>query len=43
MIEIRIKGLQRDDVKIQFESTLLSVTATIPETYRTDGGNSEYR
>ena len=43
MIEVRIKGLKEDDVKLEFESTSLSVTAKLPVTYRTEEGGNEYR
>ena len=43
MIEVRIKGLKGDDVKIEFESTSLSVTAKLPVAYQTEGGSNEYR
>lgn len=41
VIEIRIKSLKTDDVKINIESTSLSVTAKLPISSK-DGGDSEY-
>ena len=43
MIEIRIKSLKNEDVKIDIEATSLSVTAQLPISPTADGGNSEYR
>ena len=43
MIEIRIKSLKNEDVKIDIEATSLSVTAQLPISSAANGGNSEYR
>ena len=43
VIEIRIKALKNEDVKVNIESTSLSVSAQLPASTTSDGGNREYR
>ena len=43
MIEIRIKALKNEDVKVNIDSTSLSVSAQLPASTTSDGGSREYR
>lgn len=42
VIEVRIKGLKPDEVKINIEATSISVTAKLPAISTSTGGNSDY-
>lgn len=42
VIEVRIKGLKPDEIKIEIETTSVSVTAKLPASSTSAGGNSDY-